>query len=164
MSQKLQMIEVGCTCTLTHWFIKSMSYPTYFTDECLEKFTYLDDEEDRFKCNKCGSIYGLSYRFSQGFENKGKIYIPYDTSKIDIVTLSKKGISCFVLSRISCSFGCKSIWKLDELNLFDICMQDLDDEYVDKHKTIDIVKKNEPIHTKPKLRVIKWNILQLAVL
>lgn len=111
------------------WHTRSMNYPTYYLDECLQQFSF---EESRFSCRVCNSK-ALYYRFDMGFESFGKVYVP---NRVDISyeTLRKKGAPCFILVHILClpfSQGCRASWSLSGTQtMIDIISSELDDEWI----------------------------------
>lgn len=111
------------------WHTRAMNYPTYYPEDCLDKF---DFEEDYFRCKFCHSK-ALYYRFDMGFESTRNIFIP-NRIDISVDSLRKKGAPCFVLTHILClpfSVGCCSSWKLiDTQPMIEILVSELDEEWI----------------------------------
>jgi hypothetical protein len=123
-----------CLVVYPDWHTRSLSYPTYYPFECLDKFSF---EESHFLCKKCGSK-ALYYRFDVAFEVNNAIYIP---NRVDLSfeLLKKKGPPCFVLMHMLCcpfGNGCRSSWKLEGMqSMIEILSSELDEEWIDNRKS-----------------------------
>ena len=137
MDDSFVLQKGGCrNIVYPDWHTRSMNYPTYYSEDCLEKFTF---EKDYFRCKSCNSK-ALYYRFDMGFESFRNIYVP-NKINISFESLRKKGTPCFILAHILClpfSQGCRSSWRLvDTQPMIDIISTELDEEWIKEVATWD---------------------------